>query len=497
MAKPILLTMNVILLSAAVLVRGATPACAAIVGNPDTSAASAGFDLVIEGGRVMDPASGLDGIRNIGINQGTVRAITEEQLVGTTTIDARTMIVAPGFIDLHSHGQDAENYRYKAMDGVTTALELEVGVLDIDDWYAQRAGKSLINFGASAGHLAARMRVFGSAAKFLPDGDAAHSPANDSQIHQIEQHVEAALERGALAVGLGIAYTPGASRWEILEMFRAAARHGATCHVHMRHSGEQEPQSAVTALEEVLAAASITGAPLHVVHVSSMGLGGTPRLLQMIGEARARGMDVSTECYPYTATMTLIQSAIYDEGWQEALGISFGDLQWVDTGERLTAESFTQYRKLGGRVIAHSMPEPMVRDTVANPLTTIASDGKLDHGKGHPRGSGTYARVLGRYVREQHALSMMDAIRKMTLMPAERLERRAPMMKNKGRLNVGADADIVVFDPQRVTDQSTYEEPAKYSTGIQHVLVAGIAVVKKGHLVNDVTPGRPIRAPTP
>jgi len=455
------------------------------------------FDLVINGGRVIDPASDTQAVRHIGVAAGVIEAVSDKPLRGNVEIDAHGLIVAPGFIDLHAHGQDAENYQLKALDGVTTALELEVGVGDLDDWYAQRAGKSLINYGASAGHLAARMRVFGSVDKFLPDGDAAHNPADESQIQQIRRHVEAGLQRGALAVGLGIQYTPGASRWEILEMFRAAAKYNANCHVHIRHAGEQESQSAIAALEEVLAASVITGAPLHVVHVSSMGLRGTPRLLQMIREARTRGTDVTTECYPYTASLTAIESAVFDDGWQQSLGIGYGDLQWVDTGERLTAETFARYRKSGGMVIAHSMPEAMVRETVIDPLTMIASDGLLRNGKGHPRSSGTYSRVLGRYVREQQAMSLTEAIRKMTVMPAERLAPRVPAMKKKGRLSVGADADIVVFDVQRVSDQATYEAPAKPSTGIVHVLVAGTPAVKDGRLVEGVAPGRPIRAPLP
>ncbi|HTM53893.1 MAG TPA: amidohydrolase family protein [Pirellulales bacterium] len=455
------------------------------------------YDLVIEGGRVIDPASGLDAVRNVGISGGSIRAVSEDRLDAPTKFDASGMIVAPGFIDLHSHGQTEENYRYKAMDGVTTALELEIGTPDVDDWYAQREKKSLINYGVSAGHIGARMRVLGGPVSWLPEGGAAHNEATDSQINQIRRHVEAGLQRGAVAVGLGIQYTPGASRSEILEMFRAAAKYEAACHVHIRHAGEKEPQSGMAALEEVVAAAAITGAPLHVVHVSSMGLRGTPRLLEAIAEARSRGLEITTECYPYTASMSAIRSAIFDEGWQDALGVSYGDLQWVATGERLTAETFASYRAVGGYVIIHSMPEPMVRETVANPLTIIASDGRLDNGKGHPRSSGTYARVLGRYVREQHVLSWMGAIRKMTIMPAQRLEHRVPMMKNKGRLNIGADADLVVFDPQTVIDQSTFDQPAKYSTGFRLVLVDGTAVVKDGQLQNAVTPGRAIRAPLP
>lgn len=475
--------------------------CCSIVGSTivalavEPASRAEKFDLVIDGGRIIDPASGLDAVRNVGIRGGSIRAISEDQLNAPTHFDAQGMIVAPGFIDLHSHGQDEENYRFKAMDGVTTAFELEVGTPDVDAWYAERAGKSLINHGVSAGHIGARMRVLGGPGKWLPEPGAAQNEATDSQVNQIKQLVEAGLERGAVAVGLGIQYTPGVSRWEILEIFRVAAKFEAPCHVHIRHAGEKEPNSALAALEEVIAAAAITGAPLHVVHVSSMGLRGTPRLLQAIAEAKSRGLDVTTECYPYTASMSPIKSAIFSDGWQEMLGVTYGDLQWVATGERLTAETFARYRETGGYVIIHSMPEAMVRETVASPLTMIASDGLLEDGRGHPRSSGTHARVLGRYVRQQQALTLTEALRKMTIMPAERLEHRVPSMKNKGRLQVGADADLVVFDPQTVIDQATFEQPAKYSTGFRLVLVGGTAVVRDGQLQEGAAPGRAIRAP--
>jgi N-acyl-D-aspartate/D-glutamate deacylase len=170
-------------------------------------------------------------------------------------------------------------------------------------------------------------------------------------------------------------------------------------------------------------------------------------------------------------------------------------LQCAVTGERLTAESFVKYRKEGGLVIGNQYSEDLVKETIANSLTMIASDGELINGKGHPRTAGTYSRVLGHYVRETKTLTLMDALRRMTLMPAQSLEQRAPLMKSKGRIRVGADADIAIFDAEKIIDKSTYEEPAKYSEGIMYVLVNGVLVVNSGQLQSDVTPGRAIRAP--
>ena len=455
------------------------------------------YDLVILNGRVIDPESRTDAVRNLGISNGTIKAITSNKLSGRTVIDARGLVVSPGFIDLHQHGQDDENYRFKAMDGVTTALELEVGTGDVDAWYAQRDQKSLINYGVSAGHLAARMAAMHEPVTFLPTGDAARRAATDAEINEMKRRLEDGLKRGAIAVGFGIQYTPNASRWEILEMFRVAAQYGASCHVHMRHAGVKEPGSSIQALEEVIAAAAITGAPLHVVHIQSTGGPATPKLLQMIGEAKSRGLDVTTECYPYIAGMTDIKSAIFDEGWQEVFNIDYKDLQWAATGERLTKETFDRYRKTGGMVAVFSMTEEVVSAAIESPLTIIASDGILEKGKGHPRTAGTYSRVLGSYVREKKMLTLMDALTKMTLMPAQRLERRVPSMKNKGRIRIGADADLTIFDPQSITDRSTFQEPAKYSEGIKFVLVNGLPIINNGELQSGVSPGRPIRALNP
>ena len=473
----------------------ATALMASLVIATSASAADATYDIVIVNGRVMDPESGLDAVRNVGLRAGKIAAISTDAMQGSRTLDAKGLVVAPGFIDLHEHGQKPENYQFQAHDGVTTSLELEAGTADVAGWYAEREGKSLINYGVSIGHIPTRMKVMKDPGTWLPTGDAAHRAATDAELAQIDQRIEAGLKQGALAVGMGINYTAAASRGEVLDVFRVAARYGAPVHVHLRYAGDKPPETGRAALAEVLSASSETKAPLHVVHVTSMGLRDTPELLSMIRAAKARGTNVTTECYPYVAGSTGLESALFDPGWQERMRISYGDLQWVKTGERLTAETFERYRKEGGQVVIFMIPENVVRLAIADPMVMIASDGMPAAGASvHPRGQGTFSRVLGKYVRQEKALDLMTALRKMTLMPAQRLEQRAPAFKTKGRLEVGADADITVFDANRVIDRATFEKPLQYSDGIRFVLVNGVAVVNDGKLVDGAFPGRAARA---
>jgi dihydroorotase len=456
-------------------------------------AQSTPYDIVLTGGRVLDPESQLDGVRNIGLQGNRIAAVSAGPLRGRVTVDATGLVIAPGLIDLHSHGQDDENYRFKARDGVTTALELEVGAADIPAWYAEREGKSLINFGVTVGHVPVRMKVMGDTGSWLPRDKAILPRATPDQNRQIRDLITRGLDAGAVGIGFGIAYVPGTRREEIMDIFQLAADRGMTCFTHVRSHGAVEPGSALESMQEVVANAAATGASLHIVHVTSTGLVQTPECLQLIDGARTRGIDVTTEAYPYTAGMTGIETAIFDEGWQQKLGVGYGDLQWVATGERLTAESFARFRKQGGLVVIHSIPERIAHLAVTHPDIMIASDGLITGGKGHPRGAGSYARMLGRYVREEKSITLMQALRKMSLLPAQRLEKSVPMMRNKGRIRVGADADLILFDPARVIDRATFENPGQYSEGIRHVLVNGNFVVRDEKLVEGVKPGQAIR----
>jgi dihydroorotase len=280
-------------------------------------------------------------------------------------------------------------------------------------------------------------------------------------------------------------YYPGADRSEIFRVFQYAASRAAPIYTHVRSMG-------LDAMQEVIANAAATGAPLHIVHVNSSSLGDLPVALELIAGARKQGVDVTTESYPYTAGSTGIQSSIFDDGWQERLGIDYADVQWQDTGERLDEETFELLREEGGTVIIHMMKPEMIELAMQTPFVIIASDGMPYAPGAHPRSAGTFSRVLGRYVREQRALTLPDAIRRMTLLPAQRLEGIAPAMRKKGRIQLGADADVTVFDPDTIRDTATFEDDLSFSVGVRHVLVGGVFVVRDGESVEGAFPGKAV-----
>ncbi|MEM7100144.1 MAG: amidohydrolase family protein [Pseudomonadota bacterium] len=472
------------------------------------SAWAENHDIVINNGRVIDPETGLDAIRNIGIQGDRIVAVTEKRIQGSRTIDASGLVVSPGFIDLHVHGQTNQAHRFQVADGVTTALELESGSYPIREFFENKIGKTLVNFGASASQTAARMTAMEAYRHKLPAfrqlldkhgldspqvrmfvmqelATANYSPVNETEFESMAQALRFELDGGALGIGVPVGYQPGATKLEMFKLFEFAAKHDAVIFTHVRDPG-------IVGIQEMIANAAATGAPLHIVHINSMALGEIRLGIDLVEGAAQRGLDVSTEIYPYTAGSTSIESALFDEGWQDWMNISYEDLQWVETGERLNAESFAEYRNTGGVVIIHMMQEDWIKAGLQRDSVMVASDGMPYAPGAHPRTAGTFARVLGKYVREEDTIPLRDALAKMTLMPARRLETLAPGAKLKGRIQVGTDADITIFDPQKVIDKATFTGGLATSNGINYVLVNGTLVIDAGRLVADTFPGRPL-----
>jgi len=461
------------------------------------------YDLVLEGGRVIDPETSLDAVRNVGILNGKIVKVSGEKLAGKRVINASGLVVAPGFIDLHQHGQELESQRVKAFDGVTTALEMEIGVPDVAAFLKSKEGHSLIHYGTTASHVAARALVFGAPLQpevikpgvgipeILPkSGPATNNVATPEQIKKIEARLNEEIDAGGLGIGMGIQYTPGATRLEVIDMFRLAAERKLPVYTHMRSFGHTEPGSDIESVEEVIGAAAISGASLHIVHINSTCLLDTPECLSLIEGARARGLDVTTEAYPYIAGMTELNSALFNPGWREKIGIDYSNLVLPDTGEHLTKARFEELHNSSTphSVLVFANTQEMVDKTIPNPLIMIASDGA----EGHPRNAGCFSRVLAQYVRGKKTLTLMEAIRKMSLMPAQMLERSTPAAHAKGRLQEGADADVVVFDPQTISDKATFEKPMEPSVGVHYLLVDGTVLINDGKMVENAFPGKAI-----
>ncbi len=462
------------------------------------------YDLVIKGGRVIDPETKLDAIRNIGINGSRIVTISSEKLIGKETIDASNLVVSPGFIDLHVHGRTNKEQEYQLHDGLTTALELEWGVEFVSTWYSSRAGKALINYGASVSWPFERFRAMDkykdSVSRFYQAylnsessleklfntiGNSYTETLSLDETKKMLSNIKNSVYDGGIGIGVPIGYLPKNNPSEMLQVYELAANIKSVVFSHVR-------EASIMGIQEAISDAMLTGASLHIVHINSMSLSNIQLALDMIAMANKKGFDITTEMYPYTAASTLLQSAIFNDGWQERLGMKFGDLQWVATGERLTKTSFETYRKTGGAVIMHMMKPEWIRIGLSNPNTMIASDGMPFSPLAHPRTAGTFSRVLGKYVREEKVIDLMTAIGKMTYLPAKRLEYIAPIMKIKGRLQKGASADITIFDPNTIIDKASFENGLEFSEGVEYVIVNGKLLLKNGKIIPNTFPGEGI-----
>jgi N-acyl-D-aspartate/D-glutamate deacylase len=443
------------------------------------------FDVVITGGRVMDPDTGYDQVANVGVLGERIALISTDPLTGKSTVDAAGKVVAPGFIDVLSYEPNSYGVWYKLGDGVTTNLGMHGIKTPVDasqffDSY-QGANTPPLHFGGAFSD------------QWYRDSVGIKSTASASQISRLEDDLNSQLDEGFIGLAVDPEYAPYITYDEYAGLGTAAQRAGMPLFTHIRYSSPTEGASSLDAIDEVLKVARETGVSLHVDHIPSMATHVMPEAMARIEAARAEGLDVTGCFYPYTFWGTYLASARFNGDWQTRFRITYDDLQLAGSSERLTATSFKKYQAQNKLVVAYAIPQDDVNAAVQAPWTMVGSDAIPESSNNnHPRGAGCFSRLVGPYVRDLGVISLMDAVAKCTIIPAKRVQNRVPMMARKGRMQMGADADITVFDPATVADASTVEKPAVYSTGIDTVLVMGQVAKDPTGVKKDVRAGRPI-----
>jgi len=497
-----------------------------------SSAYAADYDLVILNGRVMDPETMMDAVRNVGVKDGKIAAITTEKIRGKETINARDHVVAPGFIDTHSHTVVTEiGQKIHLRDGITTALELEAGVYPVGLWYDSWKGRGQVNYGATTSFIGARETEFNPKYKtvdganvndiLLPtavgmDFGWSTTVASDEQIESILGRYEEGLKEGALGVGNTAGYMPnGLTTREVDGAMALVGKYGGVMAMHGRYSSQMPPQSGLLGTSEAVAAAAAYDGALIVQHMAAQCLALTADCQALIDAAYHEGTQVIGEIYVYTYGASVVGAPyLKPDNYQRNMGHTYKDITNQLTNEPLTKESYEQLMKDAPNtpIMFENATKEDMYVALAHPTAIIASDamqysnksdGKLartwdtpyDQINGHPRGAGTRGRLL-RLVREDDLMPLMLAISKITFMPAKFLaDNGIEQMATKGRMQVGMDADITIFDPDKVTDNATNKNGALPTTGIPYVLVNGTVVVKDSKVLKGVYPGQPIRRP--
>ncbi len=489
--------------------------------------------LVISGGRVVDPASGMDAVADIALLDGQIAAIGTGLGSADRVIDATGLVVAPGFIDLHAHGQSIPADRMQAFDGVTTTLDLEAGVMPVASWYKRQAVQGrVLNYGASANWAFARigamtgsneessLEAFGRA---MRDRRWVDNVAAEAEVAGILDRLARGLDEGGIGIGILNAYAPGAGVQELTAVCQLAYAHAVPTFTHVAFMSRIDPESAAEAYVRLIGYAGATGAHMHICHFNSSSKTDIERCAALVSKAQAQGLPITLESYPYGTGSTVLAAAFFsDPNFEERNGTDYRSIQRVTDGHR-----FQDRREL----LAAQAEEPStlvlwhVLDTETNahhrdlldmavlfPGSAIASDAmpwSLPDGSAyagdawplpadatsHPRSAGCFTRFLRHWVRERQAVSLLEGIRKCTLIPAEILAASTPAMARKGMLQPGADADVVVFDFATLTDRAEFTAMNRPAEGVRHLLVSGQPVISDGVLDEAARPGRPVRRP--
>jgi N-acyl-D-glutamate deacylase len=489
------------------------------------------IDLIIQGGRVIDPETGHDTVADVAIQGGKILAVGAGLGPATRTIDAAGLVVAPGFVDLHAHGQSLPADRMQAFDGVTTALELELGVLPIARWYDEQAHVGrVLNYGASTGWVFARIAAMtsqqvdptvegmGLAMRDRRWVDEVSSPA---ELADILARVQAGLDEGGLGIGFPNAYAAGSGVKEMSELCSLAAACSAPTFTHIAYMSNIDPRSSVEAYTRLIGYAGSTGAHMHICHFNSTSLLDVERCAQLVHTAQAQGLKVTVEAYPYGTGSTVLGAAFFtDPAFPERFGSGYDAIQMVGTGKRFSARDellAAQQEDPGAMVLIHFLDvevnqrhRDLLDVAVMFPGGAIASDavpwtmpdGTVyggdawplpDEATSHPRSSGTFTRFLRQWVLDRQTTSLIEGLGKCTLIPAQIMQDSTPSMRAKGRLQVGCDADVVVFDLATLTDRADFKAMNRTADGMRHVLVNGTPVITDGLLDLDARPGRPVR----
>lgn len=450
------------------------------------------YDLKIINGEVIDYETQSKVVCDIGIKDGKIASIGTCNESAELEIDAAGKIISPGFIDIHMHEEligdtiDGDAYdiaKRMLLMGVTTCVGGNCGNnrQSIDDFF-----EFIDNNGAPVNYLSF---IGHNYLRVISGADDRYRSSSKEEISRIKESALLAIEKGAIGISFGLEYSPGIEYDEIVKLCKYVGHKDVLLSAHFR----KDAKFGIDSIRELIDVSMETGLPMQISHLGSCTAYGMMKdSLNVIKNAIDKGVDITADCYPYDAFSTYIGSSVFDDGCFELWNKTFDSILLVEEpykGIRCDEKIFYKVRKEYPNmlVVAFVMNEEEVIEALKAPFVMVASDGVYRRGQGHPRGAGTFPRVIGKYVRELNQLSLMDALQKMTMIPAKRLG-----LTSKGEVKEGYDADLVIFDFDEIIDTADFKSPIAKPKGISHVIIDGKIAVENNEIKKERI-GRVIR----